>query len=238
MKKTVRILRFILIALCLIWPAIYLITEYAFDFEAVAAYPLIPCGALCLIFIIETMLAFIALKRDGEDYKTGDSIVSAVLLFVSIFYGIMCRSKIGIILAAVDILLAFVMFFITTKSKLAKGIVIVLTAVFALGFIWASLAHSDAFDDETVKTLVSPDGSKTAYLIDRHGEFLGADVEVLVYGKDDVKDCILVRFIRYGCRVWDENRMTLTENGAVDYPTIEWQDDSTLIVNGVQYPIN
>ena len=244
MKKTVFVLRWLLIAISLVWPLLYLASLYIFDCQAEALHPIPFCAVCGLLFVVTTVLTFIAPKRDVDEYNNKDAAVSAVLLIICLLGGLFyIGSRAGMIYAALAIIMSFIMFLRTAQSKTLKVIMIVVSALLSLVFLFSALMNTDSFDDKTITSISSPDASKTAYVMDYGGEFLGGDVSVFVISNDGIKDFAVVRFIKMNTiihkkRLWSENRMELTENGVVDYPKVEWKDNATLIINGIEYPVN
>ena len=114
--------------------------------------------------------------------------------------------------------------------KITAGVLMlpVLTGMFALAF-FGVLLH-DFGVTEVVRTVPSPDGTKTAEIIVNDEGALGGSTVVDVRRGPDLN----LGFARF-CRL--PQRVYLGDWGEFEEMTVEWVDADTLMIDGVEYGI-
>lgn len=235
MKKKPVVLLSFLIAAAAVWPIISIVFEYGLNRYAEALMPLPFCIPAAALFIASAVIAFFVPRRD---ITFTEGVLSAVLLFETAIGGFFYYTAPGMVFAAVSIAAALAVFLRLFADPTGKIVISAAAFVpFAL-FLIAVLLRYDSFDDELVRTIPSPNGERYVELIDEHGNFLGGDVYVSLCEKKDTFAGIFRTRLKEQPIHWAEDRFLLMdEEGKIAYPEIVWKDDTAVIINGTEYPI-
>lgn len=234
-------LRIALIVCSVLWPVIYLASEFIAKYRAQAGFPIPFCAVGALAFIFAAVLTF-RVKRGGTDgFTKADSVFSGALFLLTVIASVFHHSIPGMVFSWIAIIASFVMFLRTASSFWGRVIVsaVAVPLVFYFAIFGMSIS-ADALDDETVASVPSPDVERVAVVTDEHTAFLGGLVEVTVERPKNVVDLGVLRFtpIKDLTAIWCHKRSLLEdENGQVKYPAVEWQGNGVLLIDGEPFDI-
>lgn len=234
MRKKLFVLRIILLGICLVWPVFYSLNEFILRRFPEMLVPIPFCAAAAVPFIVALVLTF---RVPKEEYAASDSVFAAVLAFAAIIAAMFYFTLPGVLFGLFSALCTFIMLVRICRFKTLRIILTSVSVVLLAALLFCFTVRLDGFDNELIASIPSPDGGRYVEVVDEHGEFLGGNVSVTLYDRNDTLFGIL-RFCRHGSTLWDESRMSLEENGMLRLPEVEWKDHRTILINGTERHID
>lgn len=224
----------LLVALMLSFPALDL-------FLTLSGYQLTLYSPLPLSLIYTCLFAFLCrrvLAAAGDAGCKQSSVLLWLLVPLTVIdlYFALWESKqvLVTLLHAVCLVLAVVVLFRVSKSKVLTATSAVISGIMLLffGFIaFFFLIFSQIGQDTVVNTALSPDGTYRAEIIDSNQGALGGNTFVEVYYPQKEHNFYFFQIQKFPLRIYSGKW------GEFMDMEMHWKDDHTLVINGISYSV-
>lgn len=195
-------------------------------------------------FVLAAGITFFSIKYKNDACKTS-KIFGSFLPLISLLYAITLMLSFDLsidyitysilyyeLLFAITVIFSLVIFFVYTRPiwlKIAVGACSLGLGVIFVFVLFVTLVFANFGEDKILQTLNSPDDTYVAMSVSYDDGALGGDTCVRVRDKKHKISLLIGRITRREQTPWTGDWGNV--------PTIEWEDDDTILINGFGYDV-